>query len=467
MNRPPKLAVAAAVIAALSSTLAGATVRCVNPGGTDGCFASIAAAIAASASSGDSIAVAAGTYFEDNIQYNKSVDISGAGIDVTIVDGGGGPLDVFKYPDNPPSVTATLSNLTVQHGRRGVNTGRFNNLTLDHIRVTQNGPGSGAGIFNNASFVRVDHSTIDGNHAADSFFGCDWSGGSGGGIASLCGGGSYHISNSTITGNTADTWGGGLILNDGGHVIENTTISGNHANFPDAGIGGGAMFLAGGFPDVTVRFSTIANNTAVGVGGIWGYTVGDAHVKVYATILQGNSNTNCRVDPGAAAEPITSLGYNISSDASCPFTQATDLDSTDAMLGPLADNGGPTDTQAPGAFSPAIDRVSVADCSVSADQRGVARPQGGACDVGAVEVTTAEQLESLQALVAGTGPGGSLAAKVASALASLAGADTTGACSTLRALLNEVRAQTGKKLSAAEAAAITAAVQRVRSSLGC
>lgn len=467
MNKLNKLALAIAVPAALASTFAGAATRCVNPGGTGGCFASIAGAIAASAPSGDSINVAAGTYFENNIQYNKSVDISGAGIDVTIVDGGGGPLDVFQYPFNPPIVTATLSNLTVQHGRRGVNTGRFNNLTLDHIRVTANGPGSGAGIFNNASFVRVDHSTIDGNHAADSFFGCDWSGGSGGGIASLCGGGSYHISNSTITGNTADTWGGGLILNDGGHVIENTTISGNHANFPDAGIGGGAMFLAGGFPDVTIRFSTIANNTAVGVGGIWGYTIGSANVKVFATILQGNTNTNCRVDPGAASEPITSQGYNMSSDASCPFAQATDLNSTDAMLGPLADNGGPTDTQAPSAFSPAIDRIAVSDCSAAADQRGVSRPQGGACDVGAVESSAVDQLQSLQDLVAGTGPGASLGGKIASALAALAGADTTGACSTLRALLNEVRAQTGKKLSAAEAAAITAAVQRVRSSLGC
>jgi hypothetical protein len=467
MNKPPKLAIALAVLAALTSTLAAATSRCVNPGGTGGCFASIAGAIAASAPSGDSISVAAGTYFEANIQLNKSVDITGAGVDVTVVDGGGGGLPVFKYPDFPPSVTATLSHLTVQHGHRGLNTGRFNNITLDHLRVTANGPGSGAGIFNNASFVRIDHSTVDGNHAADGFFGCDWSGGSGGGIASLCGGGSYHISNSTITGNTADSWGGGLILNDGVHVIENTTISGNHADFPDAGIGGGAMFLAGGFPDVTVRFSTIANNTAVGVGGIWGYTAYDAHVKVYASILQGNTNTNCRVDSNAAAEAITSQGYNMSSDASCPFTQGSDLNSTDAMLGPLADNGGDTDTQAPSAFSPAIDRIPVADCSTAADQRGVSRPQGGACDVGAVEASTIEQLQSLRDLVAGTGPGASLATKIASALASLAGADTTGACNTLRALLNEVRAQTGKKLSAAEAAAITAAVQRMRSALGC
>src|SRR5258706_8142366 len=177
---------------------------------------------------------------------------------------------------------------------------------------------------------------------------------------------------------------------------------------------------------------------------MWGFTFADAHVKVYDTILKGNSITNCSVDPVAAAEQITSLGYNMSSDASCPFTQATDLNSTDAMLGPLADNGGPTDTQAPGAFSPAIDRVSVADCSVAADQRGVARPQGGACDVGAAESSAVEQLQSLQDLVAGTGPGASRGGKNASAVAAPARPATTRPRNTLPPLLNEKRAQTGE-----------------------
>ncbi len=440
-----------------------------------------------------------------------------------------------------------MSNLTVQRGHRGLNTGRFNNVTLDHIRVTANGPGSGAGIFNNASFVRLDHSTVDGNHAADGFFGCDWSGGSGGGIASLCGGGSYHISNSAITGNTADSWGGGLILNDGAHVIENSTISGNHANFPDAGIGGGAMFLAGGSPDVTVRFSTIANNTAVGVGGIWGYTVGDAHVKVFATILQDNTGTNCRVDPASAGELLTSLGYNVVSDASCRFAQATDLNSTNAMAGPLQDTGGDTQSHPLPGSSPAVDRIPPADCTVTADQSGVSRPQGAACDVGSYEyvdstaptlaahddvsalatspagatVTYAlpgatddvavasvsclpasgslfpvgnstvdcsatdthgnvghssfvihvagvgEQLQSLLAAVANVGPGNSLASKVESALASVASGNLGAACNKLNALLNEVQAQTGKKITPAMAAQITASVNQIRAVIGC
>jgi hypothetical protein len=537
------------VIAALSSTHATATARCVNPGGTDGCFSTLAGAIAASAAAGDSISVAAGTYFESNIQYNRSVDITGAGVGATIVDGAGGVPQVFKYPDFGFRVTATMSHLTIQHGFRGVNIGGGNNVTLDHVRVTANGPGTGAGIFNGASSLRLTNSTVDGNSATNEsdVAGCDWGGGSGGGIASLCGGGSNFISNSTISGNTASRWGGGLIINDGLTVIENSTISDNHANFPDAGIGGGAMFLAGGSPDITVRFSTIANNTAVGVGGIWGYTAGDARVRVFATILQGNTGTNCRVDANAAAEMITSLGYNISSDASCLLLQATDRISTDAMLGALQDIGAATRAHPLQGSSPAVDRIPAFDCTATADQGRVSRPQGPGCDVGSYEYvdhtpptlaahgnesalatgpsgatvtyvlpgasddvavasvscapasgsqfpigdstvgcsaadthgnTTqgtfivhvagpGEQLQALQAAVENVGPGNSLASKVESALASLAAGNRATACSKLSALLNEVRAQTGKKIPVATAAEITATVSQVRAALEC
>src|SRR5688572_2749607 len=120
------------------------------------------------------------------------------------------------------------------------------------------------------------------------------------------------------------------MLNDGFHVIENTTISGNSAHFPDAGLGGGALFVGGAFPDVTVRFSTIANNTAVGTGGVQG-----DHIKLYASLLQGNTGRAC-------TGPIASLGYNVVSDATCAFGQPGDAASTDAMLEPLADNGNGT-----------------------------------------------------------------------------------------------------------------------------
>ncbi len=88
---------------------------------------------------------------------------------------------------------------------------------------------------------------------------------------------------------------------------------------------------------------------------------------------------------------FTSGGDNLDSDGTCQsFTLATnDLPNTDPQLGPLQDNGGPTETHALLPGSPAIDAaVNCADFEgnpITTDQRGVARPQGADCDIGAVE----------------------------------------------------------------------------------
>ena len=64
------------------------------------------------------------------------------------------------------------------------------------------------------------------------------------------------------------------------------------------------------------------------------------------------------------------------------------------MLGPLQNNGGTTETHALLLGSPAIDHIPVADCTdldgvpITTDQRGVARPQGAGCDIGAYELLT-------------------------------------------------------------------------------
>ena len=83
--------------------------------------------------------------------------------------------------------------------------------------------------------------------------------------------------------------------------------------------------------------------------------------------------------------PINSLGYNLTDDITCGFTQPGDLVVADAMLGPLQDNGGPTETHDLLPGSPAIDAGSVNCPPPDTDQRGVARPQGTDCDIGAVE----------------------------------------------------------------------------------
>ena len=86
-------------------------------------------------------------------------------------------------------------------------------------------------------------------------------------------------------------------------------------------------------------------------------------------------------------DDLVDQGYNIVEDGSC-ITATTSL-AADPKLDPLQDNGGETETQALLEGSPAIDAVPAALCAVSEDQRGVSRPQGEACDIGAFEAAPA------------------------------------------------------------------------------
>lgn len=79
----------------------------------------------------------------------------------------------------------------------------------------------------------------------------------------------------------------------------------------------------------------------------------------------------------------------------------------------------------------------------------------------------AEQLASLRTAVTGAGPGKSLAAKVAAVQAAVAGGDRLVACSALRSLALELRAQSGKSISAATASSLLADVARIGAVLGC
>jgi hypothetical protein len=105
---------------------------------------------------------------------------------------------------------------------------------------------------------------------------------------------------------------------------------------------------------------------------------------------------------GLCSGAATSLGYNDANEdapGSCNLTAPGDNASNrnDPLLGPLANNGGPTPTRLPQSGSPLIDAIPNASCgdgntlagfAVTTDQRGLARPEqtGGRCDIGAVEV---------------------------------------------------------------------------------
>ena len=211
--------------------------------------------------------------------------------------------------------------------------------------------------------------------------------GSGGGIALELSRNAL-VGTSTLTGNTADNYGGGVDNYRSTLTVWNSTISGNTAAH-----GGGAA-NEGASSALLVRLSTIARNTALETGGgvyaaspfllgrslISGNTAALAGAEVYST----PSNTayvndfNLFGHDGAAGV----VGFTPSGSDVVPGVPLG------SILAPsLADNGGPTLTLALVTGSPAIDASPVGDFCFPMDQRGVARPQGAACDIGAFEAT--------------------------------------------------------------------------------
>lgn len=216
--------------------------------------------------------------------------------------------------------------------------GLESDLDLAYSTVSDNQAATtGGGISCYANSVSVIHSTISGNQA----------GGNGGGIYSTC---NLNLTNSTLSGNKAPGKGGGGIY--------------------QAGSGSGSVAAV-----------TLAGNTAAFGAGVYNDGGGTSTLSLHYTLLAGNTTGNC---DGV----ITSLGYNLADDSNCAaLTQSGDQKNVNLPLGPLTNNGGPTLTHLPLTGNPAIDAIPT-PCSFTDDQRGVARPQGGKCDIGAVEVAT-------------------------------------------------------------------------------
>jgi len=125
-----------------------------------------------------------------------------------------------------------------------------------------------------------------------------------------------------------------------------------------------------------LTYTTVASNTAT--SGADGIHVDFSPVLLQNTIVAYNGTTNC--DGGV----MTSNGYNLEDANTCGFSATGDITDTNPLLGPLADNGGDTLTHALLGGSPAIDNGTCV-AGITTDQRGVTRPQGGTCDMGAYE----------------------------------------------------------------------------------
>jgi hypothetical protein len=210
--------------------------------------------------------------------------------------------------------------------------------------------------------------------------------GSGGGINNS---GSATITGSTISGNTATADGGGIWTSPffGALTLTSSTVSGNSAAGEGGGIavGGTTGTFSAGLFNSTVAFNT-ADSDGDGAGGGGGIANGGPAADLKDTIIARNADLGSPFAPDCAGE-LNSQGNNLIQDPTCPISGDTAglITAQDPLLGPLAGNGGPTQTHALLPGSPAIDAGS-SDCPPPAtDQRRVARPQGPACDLGAFE----------------------------------------------------------------------------------
>ena len=282
-------------------------------------------------------------------------------------------------------------------GRGGAIFNDNGQVMLDHATITGNSatrpaafpandpPGGGA-IYNaggarfTQAFLTIFDSTLSDNEAKTNV-------GLGGAIfndGQFSGSATTAIVRSTLSGNVAGESGGAIFSDgsDSGHAlvqIENSTLSGNRADTC-----GGGIYNVGvldGDATVQIASSTLSDNAAACGGTILNF---GASLEITSTILMGASGGTIDTSGG----PATSHGHNLSSDSGGGvLTAPSDQVDTDPELGPLQDNGGPTFTHELLAGSPAIDAGPAAETCPGTDQRGVGRPQGAACDIGALEHT--------------------------------------------------------------------------------
>jgi hypothetical protein len=217
------------------------------------------------------------------------------------------------------------------------------------------GAASGAGLFNGGTASLV-NCTFAGNQGTGGLGG---QGGAGG--CSFVGVWPGYLYAEGASGGNGGDASGAIADSTGLCCLTNCTIALNSATGGDCGPGGL------GNPDGAAGVNGAA------VGGIFALGCQLAN-SLLADNFPGGNFGGTNVD----------LGHNLSSDASCGFTNAGSLNDTDPKLGPLADNGGPTLTLALLPGSPAIDAADTA-ISPPTDQRGFPRPVGPAADIGAYE----------------------------------------------------------------------------------
>jgi len=235
--------------------------------------------------------------------------------------------------------------------------------------------------------------------------------------------GHVDITTTTLDGNV----GVGLVLDGGttsGSLVSSTVSNTSPLDSESEPYGAGVLVFPNG--DVTIENSTLDGNTGQGLALLGGSatvkssTVAGTKPAANASDLPSGGLVSAVPDHPAGTLTATSTvvagskacvgtvhddGYNLASDATCGFSASGSVNSGTTKLGPLADHGGATRTVLPAKDSDAIDAIPTGKSTCldgAKDQRGVARPQGPRCDVGAVEVAQTPLVVSPTTLPAGT-----------------------------------------------------------------
>ena len=408
-----------------------------------GDYATIGAAIE-NAAPGDILSICAGTYAE-NLAIDKNITLEGDVAGGVIIDG----QAQGRVLTLGANAVVTLRNLTMinglaldENGGGILNAGalvvEMSTIRNNEARNSASGAQSGGGIYN-SGVLQLRNSLVLENHTAATAPAAE-NAGQGGGIFNS---GSVQIMDSVVRGNGAEGQGGG-VYNSGALQIERSQIN---ANGGEATQGGGIFsrgllemtdsvlhdnlaFTEGALAlwgPTTIQRSTIYNHN-VPLAPAIGVAAGEQVVTIVNSTISGNQNDHpilqgAVVVSGGQVEIFNStftnnqggnlhgpaqisnsifvaddaglnctgsaplsVGHNLESGTTCGFTQADDLQNASADLLPLESNSaGLTPLHALGAASQAVDAGDCSGGMVLIDQRGVSRPQGAACDIGAYE----------------------------------------------------------------------------------
>lgn len=322
-----------------------------------------------------------------DLDITGDVEIVGAGAAKTVIDA----RNIDRVIHVLAGATARISDVTLTHGRTSgaplgnivagagidsLGTLFLTRCVVSHCRANDDGGGlhlqSGPTAPTGATTL-VDCSILSNTAGAN-----------GGGVASFqpsvtitgCTIAKNHADQQEVKDHGFDAQGGGIFVGAGfvGSVpttilvMRNSTVSGNRS----FGDGGGVTGALGTLFTVEMVHCTFAYNAAKAAQGI--SSAGNGHMTIANCLLYRNAQNNC-------AGNITSLGGNVELSDRCSFGP-DDFTNADSKLGPLKDNGGPTQTHALGRKSAAIGAGKAENC-LPTDQRGL--PRKTPCDAGAFE----------------------------------------------------------------------------------